>query len=78
MNDNELYLNVPEGYPIDRKIAKSDIHGLKSFLISNTPDDQLQDWVREMNDEQIVQTCLDNNFTFDEVWLGYREVRGSL
>lgn len=74
----DLYLNVPVGYPITQAIKKTDIPALKSFLINTTPDDQLQDWIREMSDEEIIQNCLDNGFTFDPEFLGYREVQGSL
>lgn len=74
----ELWMNTPVGYPFAQKIAKTDINGLKSFLISTTPDEGLQEMIRQMNDEEIVQTCLDNGFTFDEDWYGYRELVGSL
>lgn len=72
MNDDELWMNTPEGYPFAQKIAKNDTQGLKSFLISTTPDEQVAQMIREMDHEQVVQTCLDNNFTFDPEWYGAR------
>lgn len=72
MSDDELWMNTPEGYPFAQKIAKSDTNGLKSFLINTTPDEQLQEMVRQMDHEQVVQACLDNGFTFDSEWFGAR------
>jgi hypothetical protein len=72
MNDSDLYMNVPMGYPFAAKLTKADIGGIKSFLINTTPDEQAQQLVREMTNEQVIQTCLDNNFTFDPEWLGAR------
>lgn len=69
---SELYMNVPIGYPFAQKIEKSNIGGLKSFLINTTPDESLQQMIRDMNDEEVVQTCLANNFTFDEEYFGAR------
>jgi hypothetical protein len=68
----ELYMNVPEGFVFAQKIEKSDIGGLKSFLIGLSPDDNLQEDIRQMTNEQVIHTCLDNNFTFDEEYLGAR------
>jgi len=76
--DSELYLNAPEGYPIVARIKKSDTLGLKSFLIGMSLDDRTQDMIREMSHEEVVNTCLANNFTFDPEWYGYRELKGSL
>lgn len=67
-----LYMNTPPGYPFAQKIEKTDIGGLKSFLINTTPDENLQQMIRDMSDEEVVQTCLDNNFTFDEEYYGAR------
>jgi hypothetical protein len=69
---SELYMNTPVGYPMAQKISKTDIGGLKSFLINITADKALQQMVREMTDEEVWQTCLDNNFTFDEQYFGAR------
>lgn len=68
----ELWLNVPEGYPFAEKIAKDNIGGLKSFLINTTPDESIQQMIRDMSDQEVIQTCLNNNFTFDEEWYGAR------
>lgn len=68
----ELYMNTPEGYPFAQKIEKSDIGQMKSFLINTTSDDQLQQMIREMTNAELIQTCLDNNFTFDTEWFGAR------
>jgi len=68
----ELWMNVPQGYPFAQKIAKSDTQGLKGFLINTTPDEQVQQLIRDMTPEQVVQSCLDNNFTFDPEWYGAR------
>lgn len=72
MNDDELFMNVPMGYPFAEKIPKSDTQRLKSFLINTTADEQAQQVVREMNHEQIVKTYEDNGFTFDAEWYGAR------
>jgi hypothetical protein len=68
----DLYMNTPIGYPFAQKILKTDIGGLKGFLINTTPDQDLQQMIRDMTDEEIWQTCLDNNFTFDEQYFGAR------
>jgi len=72
MSDEELWLNAPEGYPFAQKIAKSDTGQLKSFLINTTPDEQVQEMIRKMDHDEVVQACLDNNFTFDSEWYGAR------
>lgn len=69
---SELYMNTPIGYPFAQKISKTDIGALKGFLINTTPDEALQQMVRDMTDEEVIQTCLDNNFTFDEQYYGAR------
>lgn len=73
INDpRELWLNSPEGYVFAQKIEKGDVGGLKSFLINTTPDETVQDLIRGMGHEELIQSLLTNNFTFDEVYLGAR------
>lgn len=69
---SELYLNTPIGYPFAQKILKTDINGLKGFLINTTPDQDLQQMIREMDETEVWLTCEENNFTFDEEYLGAR------
>lgn len=78
MNDEDLYMNTPQGYPFAQPLKKSDVGGIKSFLISTTPDEATQEMIRQMEDDQVIQTCLDNGFTFDAEWYGVRELEGSL
>ena len=68
----ELWMNSPVGYLYAQKIAKSDINGLKSFLINTTSDELLQQMIREMTDQQLYENYERNNFTFDEEWYGAR------
>lgn len=68
----ELWLNTPEGYPFAQKLEKSDTQGIKSFLISTTPDEQIHEMIRQMSPIEVIQSCLNNNFTFDEQWYGAR------
>lgn len=68
----QLWLNSPEGYPFAQKIEKGDIGQLKSFLISTTPDEATQELVRQMSHEQLIESYINNNFTFDEQFLGAR------
>lgn len=68
----ELWLNSPIGYPFAQKIAKSDVGGLKSFLINTTPDQDLQETIRQMSHQELIESFERNNFTFDEEWLGAR------
>ena len=69
---SELWLNSPEGYPFAEKIEKNDIGRLKSFLINTTPDEGLQEHIRQMTSEELYRSLEDSGFTFDEVWLGAR------
>lgn len=68
----ELWMNSPEGYPYAQKISKNDVGGLKSFLINVTPDDFLQEQIRQADHPTIIQQYLENGFTFDEQWFGAR------
>lgn len=68
------YLNAPVGYPIASKIEKTDIGGLKSFLINTTPDESMHELVRAASDEEVVKMLTDSGFTFDEQWYGSREL----
>ena len=72
MSDTELWLNSPEGYPFAEKIAKSDIGALKSFLIKTTPDEDVQEMIRQMSDDEVIEALEKNNFSFDEEWYGTR------
>lgn len=74
----ELWLNSPVGYPFAEKIAKSDVGRLKSFLINTTPDDLLQEMIRNMSHQQLIEDLERSGFTFDEEWYGVRELEGSL
>lgn len=72
----ELWLNSPIGYEFVEKIEKSDLGRLKSFLINlfAQGDDSVGDAIRNASHEEVVQTFLNSNFTFDEQWYGYREI----
>jgi len=74
MSETELWLCSPPGYPFGQKIAKTDIGGLKSFLISTTPDEQVQEMIRQMSDEEIVADLERNGFTFEEQWRPPQEI----
>lgn len=68
----QLWLNAPEGYPIAQEISQDDTGQLKSFIIGLTPDEEMQESVRQMTHEEVLQWFADNNFTFDEEWFGAR------
>lgn len=74
MSDQELYLCSPPGYPFGQRIAKSDIGGLKSFLIGTTPDDAAQELVRQMNADEVYRSLESNGFTFEENWRPPQEI----
>lgn len=64
----ELWLNSPDNYPFSQKVNKNDVGGLKSFLISTTPDDQLQEYIRQMSHYELIRSLLGNGFSFKESW----------
>lgn len=68
----ELFMNSPVGYPFAQRIHQRDIGNLKSFLINTTPDEAIQESIRQTGDVDIIQSYLDNGFTFDEEWFGAR------
>lgn len=68
----ELYMNSPEGYPFAEKIAKTDIGRLKSFLIGISPDEALQQIVRDATNDEVISMLEKSGFTFDETWYGVR------
>jgi len=74
MSDSELWLCSPIGYPFGEKIAKSDIGRLKSFLIGTTPDESVQEMIRQMSDEEIIADLERNGFTFEENWRPPQEI----
>lgn len=73
-DERELFMNSPEGFAYAERINQRDEGRLKSFLINifAPGDDQAGDAIRASNLEQVVQTFLDNNFTFDPDWYGVR------
>lgn len=75
-DSRELFMNSPEGYAFAERINQHDEGRLKSFLINifAPGDDAAGDAIRAANLEQVIQTFLDNNFTFDPEWYGVREL----
>lgn len=75
-DERELFMNSPEGYAFAERINQRDEGRLKSFLINvfGAMDDAWSDAIRAASLEQVVQTFLDNNFTFDPEWYGVREL----
>ena len=71
-SEKTLYMNSPVGYPFAQKIEHRDVGNLKSFLINTTPDELLQQQIRDMSHEAVIEAYLLNNFTFDEEWYGAR------
>ena len=71
-DERELFMNSPQGYPYAQRIPKHDLGNLKSFLINTTPDELIQQGIREATHIEVIQTYLDNGFTFDEQWFGAR------
>lgn len=73
LNDpRELWMNSPVNYPYAERIEKSDMMGLKRFLLQTTPDEEAQEFIRQMDHKQVIKALLDSHFTFDEEWLGAR------
>jgi hypothetical protein len=70
----DLYMNAPVEYPYVEKITQREESRLKSFLINvfAQGDDGAGDAIRNSSLEAVVQTLLDNNFTFDTEYYGYR------
>lgn len=75
-SEQELWLNSPVGYPYAERINQREDSRLKSFLISlfAQGDDEFGDAIRRAETVDVVQTFLNNNFTFDADWLGAREL----
>lgn len=75
-DSRELWLNSPIGYAFAERINQHDEGRLKSFLINlfTAGDDQAGDAIRAASKEDVIQTFLNNNFTFDEEWYGVREL----
>lgn len=73
-DERELFMNSPIGYEFAERITQKEEGRLKSFLINifAPGDDQAGDAIRAANLEDVVQTLLNNNFTFDEEWFGVR------
>lgn len=75
-HEGELWLNSPIGYEFVERIEKADVGRLKSFLINifAADDDAAGDAIRQASAEEVVQTFLNNNFTFDSEWFGRRDL----
>lgn len=74
-DERELWMNSPIGYAYAQRIHQKDEGQLKSFLINIfAGDEAYAEAIRQASLEDVVQTLLDNNFTFDEQWFGYREL----
>jgi hypothetical protein len=75
-HEGELFMNSPIGYEFAERVEKSNVGGLKSFLINifAGADDVTGDAIRAASHEEVVQTLLNNNFTFDPEWFGKREL----
>lgn len=72
--DGELFMNSPVGYLFAERIEKNEEGRLKSFLINVFAggDDQAGDAIRQATHEEVIDTFLNNNFTFDPEWFGVR------
>lgn len=71
----ELFMNSPIGYPYAERIEKSEVGRLKSFLINLfASDEKYGDAIREATHEEVIDTFLNNGFTFDPEWYGVREL----
>lgn len=64
----ELWLNSPDNYPFGQRVNKNDVGGLKSFMISVTPDETLQEFIRGMSHYDLIASFLSNGFSFKETW----------
>ena len=70
----DLWLNSPIGYLYVERIEKKDMGHLKGFLINTftAGDDLMGDAIRQADDKAVIETYLNNNFTFDPEWYGFR------
>ena len=78
-DERELFVNTPIGFPYARRAHQRDLGGLKSLLIEVLvgADDQPGGWgdaIRAATQEELIDTCLNNNFTFDPEFYGVREI----
>lgn len=75
-DERELWVNSPVGYAFAERINQRDEGRLKSFLINlfTAGDDQAGDAIRQATLEEVIQTFLNNNFTFDPEWYGVRDL----
>jgi hypothetical protein len=71
-----LYMNSPIGYEFAENIEKAELNRLKGFLINvfAATDDAAADAIRAASHEEVIDTYLNNNFTFDPEWYGVREL----
>ena len=67
-----LYMSSPVGYQFAQKIDQHDISNLKSFLINIFQDEFVAESIRKASHEEVIQTYLDNGFTFDSEWYAAR------
>lgn len=78
-NPDQLWLNTPVGYPYAERIHQNDIGNIKSFLIKifvgagDVPGGD-GDAIRQATQEELIDTCLNNGWTFDPEWFGYRPI----
>lgn len=72
----ELWMNSPVGYAFAERVEKSNVGGLKSFLINvfAPGDDAAGEAIRAATQEELIQTLLNSGFTFDPEWYGIREI----
>lgn len=75
-DERPLYLNSPIGYAFAENIEKAEEGRLKSFLINlfAQGDDVAGDSIRAATLEEVIDTFLNNGFTFDPEWYGVREL----
>lgn len=78
-DERELFVNTPVGFPYARRANQNDLGGIKSLLIEVLVqgDDQPGGWgdaIRTATQEELIDTCLNNGWTFDTEYFGVREI----
>lgn len=72
--EGELYMNSPVGYVFAERRTQKDIGGLKGFLINIFNDEVYSEAIRRAEPLEVIQTFLDNGFSFDAEWYGVRQL----
>lgn len=73
-DERELFMNSPIGYVFAERRSQKDVNGMKGFLINIFNDEVYSESIRQSEPVEVVQSLLNNGFTFDPEWYGVRNL----